>query len=84
VTDAQGKGVLARVADAFGFGEGDEVELTFERVVEFNGVRVPEYMSLELLDSEPGPYRISIEITDLIGERTVVGERDFQLVLVPG
>jgi len=82
ITDAKGKGVLARVAGAFGFGEGDEVELTYERVVEFNGMRVPEYMSLELLDSEPGPYKISIEVADLVGERTVIAERDFQLVLV--
>jgi GWxTD domain-containing protein len=84
VTDAEGKGVLARVADAFGFGEGDEIELSYERVVEFNGVRVPEYMSLELLGSEPGLYKISIEVTDLLSGSTVVGERNFQLVLVPG
>jgi hypothetical protein len=41
-------------------------------------------MSLELLDSEPGPYKISIEVSDLLGERTVVAERDFQLVIAPG
>lgn len=83
VTDAKGKGVLARVANVFGFGEGDEVELTYERVVEFNGVRVPEYMSLELLDSEPGPYKISIEVTDRVSGSKVVGERGFELVIVP-
>ncbi|MGD8866175.1 MAG: hypothetical protein PVI01_01060, partial [Gemmatimonadales bacterium] len=77
------KGVLARVADAFGFGEGDEVELSYERVVKFNGVRVPEYMSLELIDSEPGPYKISIEVTDLVRGVTVVGERRFRLVIFP-
>jgi len=84
VTDAEGKGVLARVASAFGFGEGDEIELTYERVVEFNGVRVPEFMSLQLPDSEPGRYRIRIEVSDLVGETMVVAERDFQLVIVPG
>lgn len=83
VTDAKGKGVLARVANAFGFGEGDEVQLTYERVVKFNGVRVPEYMSLELIDSEPGPYKISIEVTDLVRGVTVVGERQFRLVVFP-
>jgi GWxTD domain-containing protein len=82
VTDAQGKGVLARVAGAFGFGDEDEIELTYERVVEFNGMRVPEYMSIELLDSEPGQYRIAIEVSDLVAEQQVTRQRLFELVVV--
>lgn len=82
VTDAEGKGVLARVAQAFGFGEDDQVELSYERVVQWNGQRVPEYISLELVDSEPGEYRVSIEVQDYNTGRKVTTERTFQLVIV--
>jgi hypothetical protein len=64
------------------FGDEDEIELTYERVVEFNGMRVPEYMSIELLDSEPGQYKIAIEVSDLVREQQVTRERLFELVVV--
>lgn len=82
VTDAEGKGVLARVASAFGFGDDEDIELSYERVVRFNGQRVPEYMSLELLDSEPGDYLLKIEVRDLISGQRIGAGRIFQLVLV--
>jgi len=82
VTDAEGKGVFATVADAFGFGDEDDIELQYERVVRFNGQRVPEYISIQLHDSEPGDYRVIIEVRDLISGEEIVGERVFQLILV--
>jgi GWxTD domain-containing protein len=82
VTDAKGKGVLATVADAFGFGEEDDIELEYERVVRFNGQRVPEYISIELIDSEPGDYRVVIEVRDRISGEDVAMQRSFQLVIV--
>jgi len=81
VSDTQGKGVVARVAGALGFGEGDEIELSYERVVRFNGQRVPEYISIELLESEPGDYLVEIEVRDLIADRTISARRAFQLIV---
>jgi hypothetical protein len=43
---------------------------------------VPEYMSIELLDSEPGQYKIAIEVSDLVSEQQVTRERLFELVAV--
>ena len=82
VTDAEGKGVLATVAGAFGFGDDDDIELKFERVVRFNGQRVPEYISIELVDSEPGDYRVIIKIKDLISGEEVAAQRTFELLIV--
>ena len=82
VTDAEGKGILATVADAFGFGDDDDIELRYERVVRFNGQRVPEYISIELVDSEPGDYRVVIEVRDLISGEEVAAQRAFQLLIV--
>jgi GWxTD domain-containing protein len=82
VTDAEGKGVLATIAGAFGFGDDEDIELTYERVVRFNGERVPEYISLKLVDSEPGEYRLRIEVEDLISGARVATDRTFQLVTV--
>jgi len=81
VTDTQGKGVVARVAGAFGFGEGDEIELSYERVVQFNGQRVPEYISIELVESEPGDYMVKIEVRDLIAGNNFSARRIFQLIV---
>jgi len=81
VTDTQGKGVVARVAGAFGFGEGDEIELSYERVVQFNGQRVPEYISIELVESEPGDYMVEIEVRDLIAGNNFSARRIFQLIV---
>ena len=82
VTDAEGKGVLATVVSVFGFSDDQDLELTYERTVEPTGDRVPEYMSLEL-DDEPGLYRLRIEVTDLLGDTTVVGERNFRVTGPP-
>ncbi len=82
VTDAEGKGVFAKVANVFGFGADDDIELEYERVVRFNGQRVPEYISIELLDSEPGDYRVIIEVRDLIGGAEATTQREFQLLIV--
>ena len=82
VTDAEGKGILATVADAFGFGDDDDIELRYERVVRFNGQRVPEYISIELVDSEPGNYLVVIEVRDLISGEEVAAQRAFQLLIV--
>ncbi len=79
VTDAEGKGVLARVARAFGFGEDQEIELTYDRVVPFNGERVPEYLSLDLFDAEPGRYRLRIRVSDRNADVIASAERDFEL-----
>jgi GWxTD domain-containing protein len=82
VTDAEGKGVLAKVAGAFGFGDDDDIELTYERVVRFNGERVPEYISIELAGNEPGEYRLTIEVEDLSSEKRATVDRTFQLITV--
>ncbi len=80
VTDAEGKGVLARVARAFGFGEDEQIELTYDRVVRFNGERVPEYLSLDLFDAEAGRYRLRIRVSDRNAEVVASAEREFQLI----
>lgn len=80
VTDAEGKGVLARVARAFGFGGDQKVELTYDRLVPFDGERVPEYLSLDLFDTEPGRYRLGIRVADRNADVIASAERDFQLV----
>lgn len=84
VRSAEGKGVLARVVGALGGLVGlsgeQEPELTFERVVEPAGDRVPEYMSLELALSEAGDYRIRVEVTDQVSGAVAVSERDFSYV----
>ncbi len=80
VTDAEGKGVLARVAWAFGFGDDEKIELSYDRVVPFDGERVPEYLSLDLFDAEPGRYRLRIRVSDRNAGVVASAERDFQLV----
>jgi len=81
VSDAEGGGVLARVTGALGrlFGlSGEEaLELTYERLVELSGDRVPEYMTMEFADSEPGEYRVRVQVTDQLSGASVVGERTF-------
>ncbi len=80
VTDAEGKGVLARVARAFGFGDDQRIELTYDRLVVFNGARVPEYLSLDLFDSKPGRYRLGIRVADRNADTIASAEREFQLI----
>jgi len=81
VSDAEGGGVLARVTGAlgrlFGLSGADALELTYERLVELTGDRVPEYMSMEFADSEPGEYRVRVQVTDQLSGASVVGERTF-------
>jgi len=81
VTDAEGGGVLARVTGAlgrlFGLSGEDALELTYERVVALSGDRVPEYMTMEFADSEPGEYRVQVQVTDQLSGASVVGERTF-------
>jgi hypothetical protein len=43
---------------------------------------VPEYISIELVDSEPGDYRVVIEVRDRISGEEVAMQRAFQLVIV--
>ena len=76
VKDAEGKGVLAKIVSLFG-SDDEDLELTYERTVEVDGDRVPEYMSLELADDEPGTYRLEIEVVDLLSDAKIVGERTF-------
>jgi GWxTD domain-containing protein len=80
VTDARGKGVVAKLARVFGLGEDEQIELSYERIVEFDGERVPEYMSIELPDSDPGEYRLTITVKDIIKGTSITGERTFQLI----
>ena len=84
VTDAAGGGVLAKVAGAIGgllgLADDEEIELTYERLVELTGDRVPEYMSLEVATDEPGDYRLQVEVSDRLSGRTVTGERIFKVV----
>ncbi len=80
VEDAEGKGVLTRIARAFGFGDDQQIELTYDRLVAFNGERVPEYLSLTLPESEPGVYRLSIRVADRNREETVTAQREFRIL----
>jgi len=83
VTDIEGGGVLAKVAGALGslLGlSGDpEPELSFERVVELTGDRVPEHILLEHAIEEPGEYRVRIQVNDRLSGATVARERVFQV-----
>lgn len=84
VTDAGGGGILATVAgavgDLLGLSDGNEPELSYDRVVELSGDRVPEYMTLELAENDPGEYRVRVQVTDQLSGKTVVGERVFQVI----
>jgi GWxTD domain-containing protein len=80
IKDSSGRNVLARVAGAFGFGEDEQIELTYERVVQWDGTRVPEYLSIEVTDTEPGQYTLTIEVTDLVRNESVTAERSFTLI----
>ena len=63
-----------------GLADDEEIELTYERLVELTGDRVPEYMSLEVATDEPGDYRLQVEVSDRLSGRTVTGERIFKVV----
>lgn len=80
ITDAEGKGVLAKIVGGLFGSEDEDLELTYERTVQFDGERVPEYMSLDLADDEPGEYRLRIEVQDLQSDATVRGERTFVVI----
>ena len=88
VKDAEGKGVLARMVGALGGLVGlsgeREPELTFERIVEPRGDRVPEYMSLELGLEDAGEYRVRVEILDQVSGATAVSERVFRYAVPEG
>ncbi len=83
VMDLEGGGVLAKVAGALGslLGlSGDpEPELTFERVVELTGDRVPEHILLEHAIEEPGEYRVRVQVDDRLSGATVARERVFKV-----
>jgi GWxTD domain-containing protein len=84
VTDTRGRSVLATVVGVIGqllgLSEQEGPQLTYERIVEFTDDRVPEYLSLQLADDEPGEYRLRIEVTDQLSGNTVVRERAFQVI----
>lgn len=81
--DAEGKGVLARIGRVLGLGAEEDIELSYERLVEWEGDRVPEYMTIEFLDREPGEYVVRIGVEDLLSGTSATGERAFRLV-APG
>lgn len=87
VEGAEGEGVVARVVGALGglVGlSGDaEPELSFERIVEFRGDRVPEYMALELGLKDSGNYRLRVEVNDQVSGASAVSERVFEYVGAP-
>ncbi|KPK81115.1 MAG: hypothetical protein AMS25_07855 [Gemmatimonas sp. SM23_52] len=84
VTDTGGRSVLATVVgvigELLGLAGEEGPQLTYERIVEFSGDRVPEYLSLELVDDDPGEYRLRIEVSDRLSGATVVGERVFNVL----
>jgi len=53
--------------------------LSFERVVELTGDRVPEHILLEHAIEEPGEYRVRIQVNDRLSGATVARERVFQV-----
>ncbi len=84
VVDAEGSGVLAKVAGAFGnllgLSDDQSTELSFERVVDLTGKdRVPEYLSLELGDTEPGVYAVQLDIEDQATGQRIRAERRFRV-----
>jgi hypothetical protein len=83
VEDVEGGGVLAKVVgalgDVLGLSDNQGIELTYERLVELSGDRVPEYLSIELPQEKPGDYRVRVQLTDLLSGDSVVGERAFHI-----
>jgi GWxTD domain-containing protein len=83
VEDVEGGGVLAKVVgalgDVLGLSDDQGIELTYERFVELTGDRVPEYLSIEIPQEEPGDYRVRVQVTDFQSGDSVVGERVFHI-----
>ena len=84
VSDAEGGGILAKAARALQrlleLSDEEVPELTYERVVEFSGDRVPEYMAVEFAGSEPGEYRVRVQVTDQLSGEIVLRERVFRVL----
>jgi hypothetical protein len=77
-------GLAARLIDGVGRSVGreqrsrDRLTIAFDRTVASASTLV-EYLALDLADSPAGEYRLRIEITDLVSQRSTTRQTDFNI-----